>query len=181
MGSQSGFQALLSFLEERPRNNPHDRLVRHVVQLRARDVCEYCLRQTGAPFEIDHIIPPDRWDDYIHNRIVGRPPVPDRRGPDHLDNFAWSCPFCNRSKSQYVTASLYGQPYPLFDPRYDDWQSHFGFRRAYVTIRGHTLVGVATQQKLDFNGGGGDGPLATRHEDIGADHYPPLWARAWII
>jgi len=179
--SQPGLQALLSFLEERSRNDPHDRLVRHVVQLRARNVCEYCLRQTGTPFEIDHIIPPDRWDDYIQRHIPGRPPTPGRRGPDHLDNFAWSCPFCNRQKAQHVTANLYRRPHPLFDPRYDGWQSHFGFRRAYVTIHGHTLIGIVTERLLDFSGGGGDGPLATRHEDIGTDHYPPPWARAWII
>jgi hypothetical protein len=40
-----GLHALLALLQQ-PRHDPHDDLVRRVVRLRARDVCEYCLRRS---------------------------------------------------------------------------------------------------------------------------------------
>ena len=70
---------------------------------RAGGVCEYCrLPQSAHPqtFEVDHILP----------RQHG--------GGDALDNFALSCPHCNRHKgpnAASVTPSR--EAVLLFDPR----------------------------------------------------------------
>jgi hypothetical protein len=42
--------------------------------------------------------PPRLWDAYLAGRLLGVRPRRQRQGPDHLDNFAWSCPFCHRAK-----------------------------------------------------------------------------------
>lgn len=73
-------------------------MVRLAVRLRAGDSCEYCFLPTVGRFQIDHIIPPVHWAEYSAGRIRLVAPVPVRRGPHHLDNYAWSCPFCNAAK-----------------------------------------------------------------------------------
>jgi hypothetical protein len=174
-------QALLALLQQQPRHDPHDDLVRRVVRLRARDVCEYCLRRSADPFHLDHIIPPALWPRYVAGRLAGVAAVTGRRGPDHLDNFAWCCPLCNESKRQRVSARVERRAQRLFDPRYDVWPDHFVFMRNYLIIAGITPVGLATERVLKFNGGGIDGPLATRYDDIVTNRYPPDWARPWLV
>ncbi len=176
-----GLQDLLSQLESRQRNDPHDTLVQLAVRLRAGDTCEYCLLRTSGVFHVDHIIPPDFWQDYVVGNLPELPPIDGRRGPDHLDNFAWCCPYCNGNKSQRVTAKVNGRNHRLFDPRHDVWPEHFVFMHHYLLVIGITPVGQATQQALNVNHGGLTGPLGTRHDAILRDHYPPPWARAWIL
>ena len=181
MIDRPALRALLSLLENQPRNDPDDDLVRRGVRLRAGDVCEYCFRRTANPFHIDHIIPSALWQSYVSGLLVGIPPVVGRRGPDHLENFAWSCPLCNRSKSQHVTARINGQSQRLFDPWHDYWPEHFSFMNHYLFIAGVTTVGIATEHVLNLNGGGLNGPLGMRHEAIVEGRYPPDWARDWIV
>ncbi len=114
MTNQPHLQALLLQLENQRRHSPHSSLVRRAVRLRARNACEYCLRQTINPFHIDHIVPVDLWQPYIAGQIVGASPTAGRRGPDHLDNFAWSCPLCNGSKLQRMTARVNNQTQRIF-------------------------------------------------------------------
>src|SRR5579884_3178012 len=90
-----GLERRIAALQQRPVHNPENREVRAVVRLRARDACEYCLLPTVSLFHVEHIIPPGLWADYVAGRLAGVPPQPDRGGPDHIDNYAWSCPFCN--------------------------------------------------------------------------------------
>lgn len=181
MTNQPHLQALLLQLENQRRHSPHSSLVRRAVRLRARNACEYCLRQTINPFHIDHIVPVDLWQPYIAGQIVGASPTAGRRGPDHLDNFAWSCPLCNGSKLQRMTARVNNQTQRIFDPRYDYWPEHFVFMSHYLAITAITPLGLATERVLNLNGGGLDGPLVTRHEDIVFGRYPPDWARDWIV
>ncbi len=54
----------LSLLVERVTHDADDAIVRNAVQLRARDVCEYCLMPTYGQYHVDHIIPKARWTAY---------------------------------------------------------------------------------------------------------------------
>lgn len=169
-------QRLLSQIEAQDRNDPHDPLVRQVARLRARDACEYCLHPTTGQFEIDHVIPEMHWPDYIAGRVdAALQPVPQRHGPHHLDNFAWSCPFCNLGKRQRVTHQAGKETIRLFDPRRDIWSEHFRFLNSYLFIVGTTPIGVATQRALGFNAGEISGPLGTRHDSVMVGRYPPPW------
>ncbi len=166
--------AIARQVAEHDRNDPHDDLVRQAAQLQARDLCEYCLHPTYGQFHIDHIIPAALWHDYTAGRLSGVAEPPSRRrGPDHLDNFAWACPFCNVAKSQHVAHRVGRQTIRLFDPRHDRWPDHFTFMNNYLFVVGVTAIGVATQQALRFNEDGIGGPLGTRHNTIVAGLYPP--------
>jgi hypothetical protein len=176
-----GFEVLLDDLSRRERHDPRDDVVRFAVQLRARDRCEYCLLPTVGRFHVDHIIPSAVWDEYAAGRIRPVPPVQGRAGPDHLSNFAWSCPFCNTAKGRRLTGWARGRTYRLFDPRRDSWPEHLIFVRSYLFIAGVSGIGRATTQALGFNGARLGGPLGTRHEAILAGHYPPSWAQGWLV
>lgn len=154
---------LLGELAALPRHDSHDARVRLAVAGRARGVCEYCLLPTGGQFQIDHIIPPARG------------------GRDHLDNFAWCCPFCNRAKGQHVTFRVGRRASRLFDPRRDRWEEHFVFAHHHLFIVGVTAIGEATERALGFNDNRLDGPLGARHDAVMVDRYPPPWARHWLI
>jgi len=167
---------LLEQIAGADRNNPHADLVRQVTRLRARNVCEYCLLPTSRQFQIDHIVPAALWPDYTANRLsTAITPIANRRGPDHLDNFAWCCPFCNEGKRQRITHRVGRHVLRLFDPRHDIWSDHLTFMNHYLFIVGLTPIGVATQRALEFNVGGISGPLGTRHDSILDGHYLPPW------
>jgi hypothetical protein len=172
-----GLRQRLAALRRRAVHDPHNPDVREVVRLRANDACEYCLLPTISTFEVEHVIPPRLWDDYLAGRLPGVRPRRRRQGPDHLDNFAWSCPFCNRAKGGRVAHGTMR----FFDPRHDRWPRHFMFPPAlgYIVIAGATPVGRATAgpDGLNFNAGGLEGPMVTRHLAILAGAYPPAWAR----
>jgi hypothetical protein len=53
--------------------------------------------------------------------------------------------------------------------------------RSYLFIVGVTGIGRATADALGFNDARPDGPLGARHEAILAGHYPPDWARPWLV
>ena len=148
--------------------------------MRARGACEYCLLPTEGGFHIDHIIPPSWWLEYANNTLPQLTPVPERSGPDHLDNFAWCCPFCNGRKGQQLTHRIGGQLHRLFDPRTDRWPEHFIFIHEYLHIVGLTAVGQATVEALGINRAQPlYGPLAIRHLRRLRGQYPPPWAVGW--
>lgn len=157
----------------------HNEEVRAVVSLRARDACEYCLQPTSAPFNVEHIIPPGRWADYIAGRLRGVPPQPGRRGPHHIDNYAWACPNCNNKKGEEVARRGTAGLVRLFDPRYDHWPEHLVFREdsRFLFIAGASSEGRAPELALALNESGPEGPLGPRHVAIVERRYPPRWAR----
>src|SRR4051794_16765574 len=53
------------------RHDARDPIVRDVVRQRAADACEYCLMPTTGKFEIEHIIPKQRWNDYLAGTYPG--------------------------------------------------------------------------------------------------------------
>ena len=171
--------ALLQELEGQARNDPHDERVRLAVRLRARDAYEYCLMPTAGQFHVDHIIPSSRWEDYLSGRLPEIPLDLPRRGPDHLDNFAWACPFCNVTKRPQITQRVGRRTYRLFDPRRDRWQQHFVFLHNHLFIVGVSAIGEGTEQALRFNDSRVNGPLGTRHDAILVRRYPPTWAVDW--
>jgi len=149
-----------------------------VVHLRARGACEYCLLPIVGAFNVDHIIPPGKWTDYVKGRLTGVPPQPGRRGPDHLDNYACACPHCNNQKGEEVARRDVSGLVRLFDPRYDHWPDYFVFEESrYLFVVGVPPEGRATQLQLGFNNGEPDGPLGPRHVAIVERRYPPPWAR----
>lgn len=74
---------LIRDLAARSRNDPHDPEVRVAVAARAVGRCEYCLLPTGGQFQIDHIVPPRRWQEHVDGQLGVTPPIAARRGPDH--------------------------------------------------------------------------------------------------
>lgn len=176
-----GLEERLAALRRRAIHSSRNPDVRDVVRLRAHDACEYCLLATIGRFNIEHIIPPGLWLDYIAGRLPGLAPHPERHGPHHIDNYAWSCPFCNEAKGERVSHGTGQAAVRFFDPRHDRWSDHFVFPEAsgYLFILGATEVGRVTVSAhgLDFNAGGVEGPLGTRHVAILHGDYPPQWAR----
>lgn len=174
-------EMLLRDLSRYATHDAHDSRVRVGVAGRADGRCEYCLMPTGGQFQVDHIIPPQQWARFAAGLIHGIPPIADRRGPQHLDNFAWCCPFCNQAKSHRITSSRGRGATRLFDPRYDDWREHFAFVFRYVYILGITEIGEATMKALDFNDRRKMNHVGPRHVAIMNDDYPPEWARDLLI
>jgi hypothetical protein len=115
---------LLEEVGDQRQHDPHEPLIRQMVRLRGRDACEYCLQPTTGRFQVDHIVPAAHWPNYVTGRIAALAPLPGRRGPDHLDNIAWCCPFCNLGKRQRVTYRVGTHTLRLFDPRRDRWIEH---------------------------------------------------------
>jgi 5-methylcytosine-specific restriction endonuclease McrA len=172
------FQALLARLATLPSHDPTDDLVRMVVQARARDACEYCLMPALTQFHVDHIIPRRRWRAYLQGALLTKPSPLDAE-LDHLDNFAWCCPYCNTSKGDRVSGRVGQRTYPLFHPRRDQWNDHFMLTSGHFLIRGVTDIGRATVHTLAFNSSRQNGPLVVRHHALMRGIFPPEWARSW--
>lgn len=110
--------------------------VRQVIA-RAGNRCEYCrMHQSlqGATFHIEHIRP----------QSAG--------GSDSPDNLALSCPGCNLSKSNRLTATdpESDLEVPLFNPRTDRWSDHFAWNEDRHLL-GISPVGRATVAALQLN------------------------------
>ena len=102
------------------------------------DSCAYCRSPAAlsvATYEVDHIVPVSAG------------------GRASLDNLAWTCPACNRSKGSRQTArdTETQQIVPLHHPRQDDWATNFGWSDAGSIILGLTPTGRATVAQLRLN------------------------------
>lgn len=117
------------------------------VAARAAHRCEYCRAPEvifSLRFEVDHVLP-------LH-----------RGGLDVFENLALSCRSCNLWKAALVGFQdpETGKLAPLFNPRTDDWFSHFTVlvrgdaaerRIVDMAIYGMTPVGRATVAALRVN------------------------------
>lgn len=110
--------------------------LRQAVATRANFLCEYCLiheDDTVYGCQVDHII------SLKHGGITA------------LENLAYACAFCNRSKGSDIGSILWpSQEFTRFyNPRTDLWKEHFKLDGAI--IRPISNIGKVTAQILSFN------------------------------
>jgi len=112
------------------------------LQRRVRDrfanCCAYCRMAedlSATTFEFEHIVA----------RSAG--------GETMFDNLCWSCPMCNRFKSDRSSAAdpLTDQEVALFQPHTDRWADHFSWDEERTEIMGSTPIGRATVLALKMN------------------------------
>jgi hypothetical protein len=113
------------------------------VRHRANHRCEYCRLPQAAfrrPFHLEHVV------------------AKQHGGTAELDNLALASWFCNLKKGPNLTGidPDTGQITPLFHPRKDRWEEHFGAEVGRliprgIEIRGLTPTGRATARVLGMN------------------------------
>jgi len=106
------------------------------VRDRAAQRCEYCHLpeiEDSVSFHLDHIIPKKHG------------------GPTTAQNLALSCSTCNRFKLDNVAGFEPdgGTLVRLFNPRNDQWNTHFDWNGAVLI--GRTEIGKATILVLNIN------------------------------
>ncbi len=129
------------------------------VRQSARNRCGYCLSPQHlvmARLEIEHIIPLARG------------------GQNDESNLWLACPICNRFKGDKTTAvdPLSGNNVRLYNPRHDDWFTHFCWSEDGLRIIGVTDIGRATVAALHLS----DDPdaLIVRSYWVMAGWHPPV-------
>lgn len=105
---------------------------------RANRRCEYCkcsVDYSSQPFEIEHIIP-----------IA-------EDGETSLDNLALACGGCNGHKYTKVDAfdPVSQTQVPIYHPRQQPWNEHFGWSADYLQLIGLTAIGRVTIETLRLN------------------------------
>lgn len=89
-----------------------------------------------------------------------------------MDNLALACQGCNNRKYTSVEAidPVSGQMVPLYHPRQDQWEEHFGWNEDFSLIVGLTATGRATIEKLQINR---EGVVNLRRVLHFVDEHPP--------
>jgi HNH endonuclease len=112
--------------------------LRETVELRAGRRCEYCRAPqpaTGVRYHLEHVFP----------ESFG--------GTDDVENLALACPTCNYHKSNHLLGAdedgMAGRP--LFNPRKDRWHEHFEFDSSTLRLKGKTVTGKGTVNRLRMN------------------------------
>jgi hypothetical protein len=80
--------------------------------------------------------------------------MPEARGGTSDEENLWlACPMCNSHKSDRIDAldPETGVTVPIFNPRQEQWDSHFEWIEGRTVIRGKTPVGCATVAALQMN------------------------------
>jgi hypothetical protein len=112
--------------------------IQKLVRERAKHCCEYCFAQerySADRCSIEHIIPISK------------------EGDDDDQNLALSCQRCNNFKYN-LTHSIdpaTGKSVLLYNPRQEDWHTHFRWNDDFTEIIGNTPTGRATVKKLQLN------------------------------
>jgi len=112
--------------------------IREVVEQRAKGYCEYCFSPavfSPGPFASEHVIP----------TVKG--------GSNAVDNLAFSCQGCNGHKFTATEAidPVTKKVVPLYHPRNDFWENHFGWSTDALYMIGITPTGRATIERLQLN------------------------------
>ena len=128
---------------------------RQFVSGRAGGRCEYCHAvEVGqlATFELEHVVPPGAG------------------GTDEVENLAWACGRCNRSKSDRIELvdPQSGAIVPIFDPRVMRWGDHFAWQGHELI--GRTPAGRALVEALDLNSAR---RVAIRQDEQILGRFPP--------
>jgi hypothetical protein len=90
---------------------------------------------TGHEFTVDHIIPESQG------------------GTTDFDNLCFCCFWCNsykRAQTEFRDP-LTGRNVRLFNPRKENWETHFRWSRTSTRVIGRTAVGRATVIALHLN------------------------------
>jgi len=100
--------------------------------------CGYCLTDealSGIPLTLDHLVPV----------AAG--------GPTARDNLWLACRPCNEFKATQTQAidPLSGETAPVFNPRTQDWHTHFAWSADQAEIIGLTPIGRTTVTTLQLN------------------------------
>lgn len=112
--------------------------LRDRVAAQAKYRCGYCLTQeeiTGAPMEVDHIIP-------------------EAAGGKTVEENLWlACKMCNEYKGDRLVGfdEQTSEIVPLFHPRQQRWAEHFDWSVQEDEIIGLTPTGRATVAVLNLN------------------------------
>lgn len=114
------------------------RRLRRRVRRRAHGRCEYCKHPdsyASGPFACEHVLPRARG------------------GGDTLEELAWSCAACNSHKYDKTRAPdpETGRLVTLFNPRRQEWSTHFSWSKDGLLIVGRTPTGRATMEALHLN------------------------------
>lgn len=108
-----------------------------LVSERAGGQCEYCHAPDSvfnSALEIDHFVPIS----------VG--------GTDDPENLVLACRSCNSYKAFHQLGLSRSPPHqPLYNPRVDEWSSHFKLNLETAEIEGLTSIGAGTINRLKFN------------------------------
>lgn len=128
--------------------------IKRLVHERAQGCCEYCQTceaNTGQAMHIEHIDPD---------------------GDDTPDNLCLSCSNCNLSKSDAKTAvdPETGESVPLFNPRQQEWKTHFVWANNGLVLQGLTPIGRAMVVRLKMNQ---DRVVVARRRWIQGGFHPP--------
>jgi hypothetical protein len=116
-----------------------DAKTRELIRERAGYRCEYCrFPESVLPyfvFHVDHIIAKQHLDEVVEN----------------ANTLAWACSECNYHKGPNLVSidPQTKQQVNLFDPRRDDWYSHFVIERGVVV--GLSPTDRATARLLNMN------------------------------
>ena len=110
---------------------------RKIVPERALFKCEYCKtseQNTFYRFQVDHIISLKHGGETV------------------LENLAYACPICNRSKGSDLGTIITteGPIIPFFHPRKDVWSEHFGIHENGI-IFPKSPTGEATLKIFGMN------------------------------
>ncbi len=110
--------------------------LRHLIRLRARGRCEYCMLPEHAvdvPFHVEHTL------------------ARQHGGSDDWSNLCLACDRCNLHKgpNMYSIDPDTGESVPLFHPRQQRWDEHFSWIGA--EIAGTSATGRATARLLNMN------------------------------
>lgn len=100
--------------------------------------CEYCLCLIDFipdPYTIEHII----------SLAKG--------GTDEIENLAIACFGCNLYKQDKITAfdPSTEAEVSLYNPRTDNWKTHFSWNESFTEVIGLTPIGRATVIRLKLN------------------------------
>ncbi|MCE9554002.1 MAG: HNH endonuclease [Planctomycetes bacterium] len=109
--------------------------LRRLVVQRSLRLCEYCLIHESDTYlgcQVDHILSEKHG------------------GLTELDNLAFACTFCNRSKGTDIASLTQASTLArFFNPRTDKWRDHFQLNGARIIPL--TEIGEATARILGFN------------------------------
>ena len=74
-------------------------------------------------------------------------------GSDDADNLALACQRCNLYRYNFTSGTdpKTGEMVAIFNPRSQDWASHFIWSADGLRVLGITMIGRATCRRLDFN------------------------------